>query len=142
MTPVPTGTLAPTVTPSATASATPAPPQVSVDVVVYFAATRGQAPKGGGPDPDTAIPNLRVQLVDLRTNQVFAETVTDQNGHARFAWGWTGPVQVAIPQFQQAYLIEARDLGINATGGLTNANGGQLYLPIQIQPYAPPAVHP
>ncbi len=142
MTPVATRTIAPTTTPSATASATPAPPQVSVDVVVYFAATRGQSTKGGGPDPNTAIPNLRLQLVNLRTNQVFAETVSDDNGHARFTWGWTGSVQVAIPQFQQAYLIEARDLGINATGGLANANSGQLYLPIQIQPYAPPAVHP
>jgi hypothetical protein len=133
----------PRVAPSATraASATPTPPLVAVDVVAYFTAARGTS-ASNGPNPNTAIPDLQVWLVDLQTNQPVAAAQTDAYGHASLRWTWQGPVQIAVPQLQQAHLIEARDLGLGPTGAINSPNGGKLYLPITAQAYAPPGICP
>jgi hypothetical protein len=112
-----------------------------VDVVAYFTAARGTS-ASNGPNPNTAIPDLQVWLVDLQTNQPVAAAQTDAYGHASLRWTWQGPVQIAVPQLQQAHLIEARDLGLGPTGAINSPNGGKLYLPITAQAYAPPGICP
>jgi hypothetical protein len=144
----------PTVTPTATAAATatstptptPTPVLVSVDVVVYFSNTTGAGygPPLAGPDPGSGIPGLLVQVIDLHTNHPIArlDSFTDAYGHARLAWAWQGPVQLAVPQLLQTQLMQERDLGLDTTGPATPAGAGHLYMPIRIQPYGLPIIHP
>jgi hypothetical protein len=119
---------------------------VTVDVVVYFASTArsGYHPALTGPDPGTGIPGLLVQVVDLATNHPIGtlDTATDTYGHARLTWAWQGPVELTVPQLLQTQLVQERDLGLDRTGQAATGNAGYLYMPIRIQPYTPPIVHP
>jgi hypothetical protein len=148
----PTRIVTPTVPPlpsvpaTLTPTATPAPAPVMVDVVVYFASTArsGYNQALTGPDPGTGIPGLLVQVVDLATNHPIGtlDTATDTYGHARLTWPWQGPVELTVPQLLQTQLVQERDLGLDRTGQAATGSAGHLYMPIRIQPYTPPLVHP
>jgi hypothetical protein len=121
--------------------ATATPQLVTVDVVAYFTAARNASP-ASGPNPNTAIPHLQVLAVDLQTNRPFAEGWTDAYGHATLQWRWHGPVQIAVPQLQQAHLVEARDLTSSSAAGNAASSMGHLYLPIRAGAYPPPGICP
>lgn len=141
-----TETATTTATATVTPTATPTPAQVTVDVVVYFANATGYGygQALAGPDPGSGIPGLLVQVVDLHTNHPIPalDTLTDAYGHARLAWAWQGPVQLTVPQLLQTQLVQDRDLGLAAPGQAMSADTGHLYVPIRIQPYGLPIIHP
>lgn len=125
--------------------------QASVDVVAYIADTSST-----GPNPGDGIVGLPVLLVDVRTNAVIKQVLTDRNGHTQLTWLWQDPqggpggqggqgaVRVAMPAFRWGKTLQLRDFASEAFSSNTAGPVGprSLLLQARMSSYELPGIFP
>lgn len=143
-TPLPTNTVpsSPTPTPSPFPSPRPgsAGLPASVDVVAYLDQNQNSAP-----DPGEGLRDLRVALLNVRTNSVQKTVGTNDNGYARLEWTWAGRVRVALPDLNWSDLVDPYDMASAArprSDVWSTAEDGNLYLEVRVLSAKLPAVIP
>ncbi len=139
---IPTATLAPSTSPSPSPSPKPGSPGLpaSVDVVAYL-----DQNQNGAPDPGEGLRDLRVALLDVRTNSVQKTVSTNVNGHTRLEWPWAGRVRVSLPDVNWSDMVDPYDMA-SASRSSSNvwaaSEDGGLYLEVRVLPATLPAVIP
>ncbi len=142
----------PLVTPT-TPIAVTSPQEARVDVVAYIENTSSI-----GPNPGDGIVGLPVLLMDVRTNSVIQQALTDANGHAQLNWvsqdrqdsrngqdgrEGQGGVRVAMPAFRWGKTLQLRDFNVDIPNH-TSGVGGTLSLLLQarMSAYELPGIYP
>lgn len=141
-TPIPVVPTTPVPSPSPSPSPRPGSPGLpaSVDVVAYL-----DQNQNGAPDPGEGLRDLRVALLDVRTNSVQKTVSTNDNGHARLEWPWAGRVRVSLPDLNWSDMVDPYDMA-SASRSSSNvwaaSEDGGLYLEVRVLPATLPAVIP
>lgn len=112
----------------------------SVDVVAYL-----DQNQNGAPDPGEGLHDLRVALLNVRTNSVQRIVSTNTDGYARLEWPWAGRVRVSLPDLNWSDLVDPRDMASASrprSDVWSTAEDGGLYLEVRVLPSVLPAVIP